>query len=198
MIASSTILDVAALVVVTIGAVWDMRTTKIPNKLTFPAAVAGVVMQTVLRGIGGLVSAVAGWLTGVALGVVPMLIVQALKILPTAKKKMGFGDVKLIAALGTFLGPLEVAFVFFYFSLLFGFLHVVRLVTDIPWGQISLLVNLSRTGQQEEMAKIIKAEVGEEADSDRSRDRCRHGFGDRAGKADAGVLRHSVVSSTGY
>jgi prepilin peptidase CpaA len=156
-IASSTILDVTALVVVTIGAVWDMRTTKIPNKLTFPAALVGVIMQTVFSGVAGLVSGVAGWLTGVALGVVPMLIVQALKILPTAKKKMGFGDVKLIAALGTFLGPLEVAFVFFYFSLLFGLLHVVRLVTDIPWGQISLLVNLSRTGQTEEMAKIIKA-----------------------------------------
>ena len=70
---------------------------------------------------------------------------------------MGFGDVKLIAALGTFLGPLSVAFVFFYFSLLFGLVHLIRLMCDIPWKQIGLLINLSRSGQTEEMTKILKS-----------------------------------------
>jgi prepilin peptidase CpaA len=88
------IMHAAALSVASFACVFDLRTRRIPNWLTFGAAAAGLVFHVVTEGPGGILQGVGGWATGVAL-----------LILPYALGGMGAGDVKLVGALGAWLGP---------------------------------------------------------------------------------------------
>ena len=83
-----------ALAISTVACATDLRSRRIPNWLTFGAAVAGGVSQWATHGVAGLGAASLGWLTGCALFFVPF-----------ALGGMGAGDVKLVAALGAWLGP---------------------------------------------------------------------------------------------
>jgi prepilin peptidase CpaA len=78
-------------------AVLDYRTKKIPNWLTVSAAVIGLGYHTFApSGIGPL-WALAGFALGFSLLIVPWLLGGG-----------GMGDVKMLAALGTWLGPVMV------------------------------------------------------------------------------------------
>ena len=94
--------------------VTDLRTRRIPNALTFSAAVGGVLFHVAT---GGWQS--AGWsLVG--------LFVGALLFLPMfALRGMGAGDVKLLAAVGAWLGPGQVSMVALATSLVGGVMAVV-------------------------------------------------------------------------
>ena len=84
----------AALVVVALACVSDLRTRRIPNVLTFGAAAGACGFFFAQRGFGGMGWAVAGWVVG------------GLMFLPLfALRGLGGGDVKLVAALGAWLGP---------------------------------------------------------------------------------------------
>jgi prepilin peptidase CpaA len=72
----------------------DLRWHRIPNWLSVTGLVAGLVLQTVATGAHGLVSGVLG--AGVGLVCfAPLYLLRA----------MGAGDVKLLAAVGCFMGP---------------------------------------------------------------------------------------------
>lgn len=86
--------SVAALLFASIACWTDLRTRRIPNILTFSAAGAGLAFHAFFSGSGPL-TALAGWLTGV-------LIFSPLFLL----RGMGAGDLKLLGALGAWLGPL--------------------------------------------------------------------------------------------
>lgn len=79
----------------TAAAVWDLRERRIPNKLTIPAFVAGLVYQAVFNGFGrpGLADAGLGFLLGFGTLFVLWLIGGG-----------GGGDVKLMGALSVWLG----------------------------------------------------------------------------------------------
>jgi prepilin peptidase CpaA len=82
-------------------AVLDYRTKKIPNWLTVSAAVIGLGYHTLApSGIGPL-WALAGFAIGFSLLIVPWLLGGG-----------GMGDVKMLAALGTWLGPLLILVAF--------------------------------------------------------------------------------------
>lgn len=86
-----TLLLLAAL----IPALWyDLRYRKLPNWLTFSLLLAGLIANTWLAGISGLLDALGGG----ALGLVLLLPFYLLK------KGMGAGDVKMVAAIGAVLG----------------------------------------------------------------------------------------------
>jgi len=85
---------VVAIAVALAGCVTDTRSRRIPNLLTFGAAAAAFGFGTVTGGLSGLGWSVAGWLAGVAL-FAPFF----------ALGGIGGGDVKLLAALGAWLGP---------------------------------------------------------------------------------------------
>jgi prepilin peptidase CpaA len=82
-------------------AVLDYRTRKIPNWLTVSAAVIGLGYHSFApQGIGPL-WALAGFAVGFSLLIVPWLLGGG-----------GMGDVKMLAALGVWLGPLMVLVAF--------------------------------------------------------------------------------------
>lgn len=84
----------AALFVALAATVCDVRTRRIPNVLTVAAAAAALGFGLVTNGAWGLGMSAAGWLVGAAL-FFPFF----------ALGGMGAGDVKLLAALGAWLGP---------------------------------------------------------------------------------------------
>jgi prepilin peptidase CpaA len=75
--------------------VTDLRSRRIPNVLTFGAAAAALVYGTLTAGWSGAGSAALGWLIGALAFIVPF-----------ALGGLGGGDVKLLAAIGAWLGPL--------------------------------------------------------------------------------------------
>jgi prepilin peptidase CpaA len=84
----------AALVVALGGCIADVRTRRIPNVLTFGAAAGALGFHLANHGLSGMGWSAAGWLVGAAL-FFPMF----------ALRGLGGGDVKLLAALGAWLGP---------------------------------------------------------------------------------------------
>jgi prepilin peptidase CpaA len=76
------------------GCVTDLRSRRIPNILTVGGALAALLFHTMTGGITGAGTAAAGWLAGAAVFFLPFYL-----------GGMGAGDVKLMAALGAWLGP---------------------------------------------------------------------------------------------
>lgn len=86
--------------VLAIACISDLRTRRIPNALTFTAAAAALGFHLITGGLNA-----AGWsLAGCVIGVLLFLPMFALR-------GMGAGDVKLLAAIGAWLGPSQVAYV---------------------------------------------------------------------------------------
>jgi prepilin peptidase CpaA len=105
------------LVLVSIGVaacVFDVRTRRIPNWLTLGAALAGLLVQTVSGGADGALAASGGWAVGLLL-FLPFFLLGG----------MGGGDVKLLAALGAWLGPRDAIWLAVYASIAGGVLAVV-------------------------------------------------------------------------
>jgi prepilin peptidase CpaA len=94
---------IVILVVAGIACVWDLRTRRIPNLLTFGTAAAALVFQFFTRGTDGLVMGLGGWLVGVAVFFAAF-----------ALGGMGAGDVKLLGALGAWLGPYDAVWLALY------------------------------------------------------------------------------------
>jgi prepilin peptidase CpaA len=104
--ASATALAVAAMVC-------DLRTRRIPNLLTLGGAALAFGYHGIVGGPAGLGTTLGGWLLGVAL-FFPFF----------ALRGLGGGDVKLLGALGSWLGPATVLYVGFYSTLAGGVLAV--------------------------------------------------------------------------
>src|SRR5687768_3766674 len=95
-----TVFQLAALGLATAAAVSDLKTRRIPNVLTFGSAVIALAAHTYVDGGSGLGWSIAGWLVGLIF-FLPMFTLGG----------MGAGDVKLLAALGAWLGPGPVVWV---------------------------------------------------------------------------------------
>lgn len=109
----------------------DLRTGRIPNPLTVTVAVAGVGLAAL--GLTG--QSMAGALVGAVLGFVLMLPGHIFG-------GTGAGDVKLLAALGTWLGPGGVLMAFLYSAIAGGLLAVAHAMKRRRLG-----TTLSRTAR---------------------------------------------------
>jgi prepilin peptidase CpaA len=102
-------------IAVSVAAVaWDVTTRRIPNALTFGAAIAAVAVHGYLEGWTGLGAPLAGWLVGAAL-FFPFF----------ALGGMGAGDVKLLAAVGAWLGPAAAVWVALFTGIAGGVMALV-------------------------------------------------------------------------
>ena len=91
---ASTILVGAVALYTAAAAVSDFRTRRVPNWLTLPAALGGLAFHTFAPQGWGFTTSLAGLAVGFALLLIPFLLGGG-----------GMGDVKLLAALGAWLGP---------------------------------------------------------------------------------------------
>lgn len=85
---------IAAAVVSVSACVTDLRWRRIPNLLTFAGAAAALVFYSATQGLSGLGFSAAGFAIGLVI-FLPLFVVRGL----------GGGDVKLMAALGAWIGP---------------------------------------------------------------------------------------------
>jgi|SRR5262252_8676310 len=106
----------AALAVV--AAVGDVRTGRVPNRLTLGAAAAGLLFSAAQSGGSGVAASLSGYVVGLAL-FLPLF----------ALGGMGGGDVKLLAAFGAWLGPSGALWTGLWASLVGGVFAIVAAVS---------------------------------------------------------------------
>jgi prepilin peptidase CpaA len=102
-----------------VAVVWDLRAWRIPNAVTFPAALAGIVYHAAVGGVSGLQMSSLGLLVGLGILFIPFVL-----------GGMGGGDVKLLAALGAWLGPKGILFAALYSGLAGGVLALVAMMAS--------------------------------------------------------------------
>jgi len=111
------VLPALAVLVAVSAAVTDVRERRIPNRLTYPAMLAGLVLQTALHGWKGLLVSAGG---GLFFG--------GLFLLFYAVRAMGAGDVKLAAALGCIAGSSAALQLMFATAVAGGALAIIVMV----------------------------------------------------------------------
>ncbi len=92
-----------------VATVIDLRSQRIPNALTLPTALAALAYHLLIQGPQGLWFSLAGLGLGLGLMLAPFLC-----------RVMGGGDVKLMAAVGAWVGPQVVLVAFLLTSLAGG------------------------------------------------------------------------------
>ena len=107
------------LVVLVICIVTDLRSRRIPNVVVLPFLVIGIAVQTWLTGWGGLGASLAGIAVGGGLFFILAL-----------KGGMGMGDVKLCAAIGAWIGPMQM----FVALVLIGIVGGIFALVWAAWG----------------------------------------------------------------
>ena len=95
--------SVAVIALVVAASIVDLKNRRIPNSLTFGASVVAVAIQVLTGGWHGALNAASGWIVGLML-FMPLYAVRGL----------GAGDVKLLAAIGAWLGPVGAAWTGLY------------------------------------------------------------------------------------
>ncbi len=114
------------------GAIYDWKSRRVPNWLTFGGFGIILLFNTFHLGIDGLISSLLGLLTGLTLLMIPYV-----------TGGMGAGDVKLLGTIGAIVGYKAVILIFFYTAicgLIMGIIWLVfnpsRLKFLITTGQI--------------------------------------------------------------
>lgn len=113
---------ICLMLILLLAVVSDLRSRKIPNRLTFPAVLAGILYHAGVGGWRGLLFSLEGMLLGLALlGVFYLL------------GGMGAGDVKLMAAVGSFLGPKDIFVAFIGTALVGGIYAIILVALNRRW-----------------------------------------------------------------
>ena len=108
------VVQFAAVGIGVVACVTDLRSRRIPNALTVTGAAAGIGYHLWTGALAGLSFSALGWLVGALIFIVPF-----------ALRGLGGGDVKLLAALGAWLGPEEVFWVALYTGVAGGVFAIV-------------------------------------------------------------------------
>ncbi len=106
------------------AAIIDVLTQKIPNWLTLPCMAAGLALNFFFFGLAGLLSGTEGLAVGFGL----LFLVYRLG-------GMGAGDVKLLAAVGAFVGPQLVFYSFIWMALVGGVLAILLICYKNAFAQ---------------------------------------------------------------
>lgn len=108
-----------ATIVLIVAAVSDLRYRRIPNLLTYPMMAGGVIYHSCTNGAQGFLFGAGGLFLGIILLIVFYV-----------TGGMGAGDVKLLGAVGSMLGPSGVFEAFVYSAAIGGVYALVLIVWD--------------------------------------------------------------------
>lgn len=104
----------------------DYKTRKIPNYLTFGAALAGLAYNF----------GVSGW-SGLGDGLLGLVLGLGFLLLPYLMGGMGAGDVKALAALGAWLGPAGTFYLCLYMAIAGGVMSLaVLILKGLLWQKL--------------------------------------------------------------
>jgi|SRR5579864_5100777 len=106
-----------AVSVASVAALIDVWSRRIPNWVTFGTLLGGVLINAWLHGFGGVVTA----LLGAALGLAMLLPFYGMRAI-------GAGDVKLLAAVGSLVGPQALISIAIYGAIVGGAMSVLILL----------------------------------------------------------------------
>jgi prepilin peptidase CpaA len=112
------------------AAIWDLRLRRIPNWLSLSGILAGIALNSFLFGFTGLKASLSGMAAGFGIYFVLYLF-----------RAMGAGDVKLMAAVGAFVGP--------------GNWIVIFLITALLGGLIALSVLVWRKRMRKTLENVL-------------------------------------------
>ena len=115
--------NIVILIILAIAVGTDLWARKIPNVLTVPAAVGGLVFHLATTGLPGLKSSALGLSVGLEVLLVPYML-----------GGMGGGDVKLLAGLGAWLGPKSILITALYTGVAGGVLALGMIVASSGKG----------------------------------------------------------------
>jgi prepilin peptidase CpaA len=121
-----TLSQVIALGLAAVACGCDIRTRRIPQLLTLGGAAAGFAFHIAIGGWSGASTSAAGWALGIAIFLAPF-----------ALGGLGAGDVKLLGALGAWLGPGDVIWLALYAGIAGG---VLALAVSLATGYLSRAV----------------------------------------------------------
>jgi prepilin peptidase CpaA len=125
--------QVAVLGIAFMACVFDIRTSRIPNALTFGSAMAALTFHFATGGTQAFALAVSGWFVGMAL----LFILYALG-------GMGAGDVKLLGALGAWLGPIDAVWLVLFSGMAGGVMAlavgIIRGCLGRTWRNVGALL----------------------------------------------------------
>jgi len=107
-----------------IAAYTDWRWRRIPNWLTIPSAVLGIVTNTLASGWPGAKQALLGMGLGLGL-LLPLVLIRS----------MGAGDWKLAGAAGAFFGPAQLMTVLLWGAMVGGVMALVLIIWRRRLGQ---------------------------------------------------------------
>lgn len=114
-----------------ISAYTDIKDRLILNKVTFPFAIAGIVVNTLFDFPGGFITGALGLAFGFALFFVPVLM-----------NAMGAGDLKLMAAIGAITNPMATLYITVATTLVGGVM-----IIGVRLKQREMLSTLVRMGK---------------------------------------------------
>lgn len=117
-----TITPITLIIILTIAAATDLQYRKIPNAVTIPAMLYGLICHTYLSGLNGFLLSAGGTVLG--LGLLLFFYINSM---------MGAGDVKLMGAVGSILGPSGVFRAFLFTAMVGG---VYALIVFALKGQL--------------------------------------------------------------
>ena len=125
------ILNIVILTGLILFAAWqDIRFFRIPNLLVFSGAFIGILLNTLIpQSMGGLGMLVS--LAGLGTGLVILLPLYLLRALSA-------GDIKLMAMIGTFVGPADILIIMVYVILAGGLLALAVVLIQ---GKLSKLID---------------------------------------------------------
>ncbi|HET9406623.1 MAG TPA: A24 family peptidase [Candidatus Sulfotelmatobacter sp.] len=119
-----------------IGAISDVRSARIPNWLTYTAAISALVLRVMFLGFSGFKS-----------GAIGMLIAGGLFLILFVLGAMGGGDMKLMAAVGIWVGGAQVGLLLVTAAMAGGVLALTAVVRQQALGETALnIAELLRHG----------------------------------------------------
>ena len=121
-------LSVGEMAVLAVGAascVTDLRSRRIPNALTIGAAAGAIAFGAASGGLMGVMSSAGGWVVGCLL-FLPWFVLGG----------MGAGDVKLLAAMGAWVGPGDAVWIALYAAVAGGIFAVIVTLAAGYFGEM--------------------------------------------------------------